>query len=298
VILLWGLAQDGTMQAVRAWLARLGADVTFVSHAAIARTRVVYRSTPAPTYDLTCDGHSICLDDVTAAYLRPYDPRDYESPAAGATAPVVHEMMSAWAEHTPALVINRPWAEATNHSKLYQAMRIAKAGFAVPESLVTNDRDHARAFAARHGSLIYKSMSAVRSVVRELDVAALDRIRDMGPVLFQRRVKGANVRVHVVAEWTAACAIASDAVDYRYGAASAEPCTIPDDIAARCVALARDLGLAIAGLDLIAGEDRRWYCLEVNPNPGFSYYDIAREEPIARRVAELLMAERPVNSSR
>jgi glutathione synthase/RimK-type ligase-like ATP-grasp enzyme len=84
-------------------------------------------------------------------------------------------------------------------------------------------------------------------------------------------------------------------VDYRYarqqvGApAELEATDLPDDIAERCVALARGLGLAFAGIDLKFPPDGRVVCFEVNPSPGFSYYEANTGQPIARAVAEYLM---------
>jgi glutathione synthase/RimK-type ligase-like ATP-grasp enzyme len=48
---------------------------------------------------------------------------------------------------------------ASNHSKPYQAQLITKAGFDVPDTLVTNDPDRALAFRSRHKKVIYKSIS-------------------------------------------------------------------------------------------------------------------------------------------
>src|SRR5262249_8163567 len=162
-------------------------------------------------------------------------------------------------------------AEASNHSKLFQATHIRASGFSVPASLVTNDPDIVRDFAKQHGPIIYKSMSSVRSVVRELDPSSLNTIGQMGPVLFQERVMGTNVRVHVVCDTTIACAIETDGVDYRYaGTTRLFRAELPPQIAERCMTLAKRLGLVVAGIDLIVNTRGEWHCLEVNPNPAFS----------------------------
>jgi glutathione synthase/RimK-type ligase-like ATP-grasp enzyme len=214
MILLWGLREDPTMRSVSEWLARLGAHVAFVNHADITRTTVRLTSHSSDSYCLTCGDASYTLSDMSAAFLRPYDHRDYDDyvrpiddgPVIG-SAELVHHLIGAWADDTTALVVNRPSAEATNHSKLYQATQIHASGFAVPESLVTNAPDRVREFHARCGRVIYKSMSSVRSVVRELDLGLLDTIEHMGPVMFQKRIMGTNIRVHVVGEEAIACAI-------------------------------------------------------------------------------------------
>jgi glutathione synthase/RimK-type ligase-like ATP-grasp enzyme len=179
--------------------------------------------------------------------------------------------------------------EATNHSKLQQSVHIARSGFLVPDSLVTNDPAMIREFQAHHGRIVYKSMSGIRSVVKEFSAEHLTGA-PLGPVLFQQLVKGNNVRVHVVGEEVFCCSIVSDAVDYRYAEARIHGCSLPDEVAERCLALARRLGLVLAGLDLIVTSEQQWYCLEANPNPGFSYFDRSPKKVIARAVAKLLLS--------
>jgi glutathione synthase/RimK-type ligase-like ATP-grasp enzyme len=295
VILLWGLLQDATTRSVYDCLARLNARVAFVNHAYIARTRVCFTSDGADSYRLTCGDLSCELAEMSAAYLRPYDHRDYadyvkpgdDVPAVG-NAELVHHLIGAWAESTTAVVMNRPSAEATNHSKLFQATHILASGFSVPASLVTNEPDRVREFQARHLRVIYKSMSSVRSIVQELDGSALDAIGQMGPVMFQQCVIGTNFRVHVVGEQTIACVIHSDSIDYRYAPWDIAAFALPNDVAARCVALSERLGLVLSGIDLVRTSVGEWYCLEVNPNPAFSCYDLSEDKIIARAVADTL----------
>jgi len=291
MILLWGLAQDPSTQAVRRWLSRWNAEVFFLNHADIYRTEVSMTTEPRLSFEVTCRGESCRLEECQAAYLRPYNYRDYPPPEAPSLAPsnpvMVHHLISAWAEYTPALVISRPSAEGTNQSKLYQAGEIRASGFLTPESLVTNDPSEIREFRARHGSLIYKSMSNVRSVVKELAIEDLDG-KVLGPVQFQQRIAGQNIRVHVVGDDCFACAIETEGTDYRYAPSRMTSITLPYDVAQRAVALTRRLGLYLAGLDLILTPSAEWYCLEANPNPAFASFGHA--DAIAQAVARLLMA--------
>ena len=279
MILLWGLATDPPLRAVRDRLD--GREVVFVDHAAVARTRV---RLDGEAFTLEVDGDAVSLDAVTAAYLRPYDARLYGSDVPRAAAGT-HHLVYEWAESTTAVVVNRPSAEASNHSKLLQARAIRACGLATPESLVTNERDRILDFRARHASVIYKSLSSVRSVVAELDPETLPA-GAMGPAFVQQRIRGTNVRVHVVGDRTFACAVETEGVDYRYAPARLYAVALPAEVAERCVALASHLSLLLAGIDLIEGEDGEWYCLEANPSPAFSAFD--RDGAIAGAVAELL----------
>jgi hypothetical protein len=292
-ILLWGLPEDPGTRAVHGWLSELDADVVLLDHAAVARTQARFSAAPEPEHHVCVDGRTWRLEDFAAAYLRPYDARGYDpSPATLARASRVHHIVCDWAQYADATIVNRPAAEGTNHSKLRQAIEIHAAGFATPDSLVTNDVRAILDLRDRHGSVVYKSLSSVRSVVRELRDGDLPP-GPIGPVLVQQRVFGTNVRVHVVGDRTFAAAIDSEAVDYRYAPAALTLVELDDELSQRCVALTRRLGLLISGIDLILtpGGDR--YCLEVNPNPGFTCFEASSEQPVARAVAELLLAGAP-----
>lgn len=290
-VLLWGLLEDSTFRSVHDALLRTRADIVFVNHAAVDRTEARFSTGDRVEHTLACDGATWRLEEFSAAYLRPYDWRDYglaTSPAAAANAVAVHRVVGDWAQHTGATVINRPAAEGSNRSKLYQAIHARAAGFATPESLVTNDPAQIAELHARHGSIVCKSLSSVRSVVRELSPDELGD-REIGPAFVQQRIHGREVRVHVVGDLTFAHAIEADGVDYRYDpAATLAPFEVGDDVAARCLGLARRLGLVLAGIDLVVTADEEWFCLEANPNPGFSYYDHFEEGVVARAVADLL----------
>jgi hypothetical protein len=62
----------------------------------------------------------------------------------------------------------------------------------------------------------------------------------------------------------------------------------PAPVADRCCRLTADLGLAVAGLDLRRTPDGTWYCFEVNPSPGFTYYEYMTGAPLTEAVASLL----------
>lgn len=200
-------------------------------------------------------------------------------------------------EDLPCPVINRLGGGMSNNSKPYQLLLIARAGFQVPPSLVTTDPDEARAFIDTHGETVFKSTSGIRSIVRRVrqdDVARLPLVRN-GPTQFQAFIPGDNVRVHVVGEELFATRVRSEAVDYRYanreGApVTMEPIDLPEQLATACLRISRDLGLLHSGIDLKETPDGQWYCLEVNPCPGFIYYERHTGQPISLALAELLHA--------
>ena len=217
----------------------------------------------------------------------------------------LHETLARWCEVSPARVVNRTAPMASNSSKPYQAQLIRQQGFEIPETLVTNDPAEVLEFHRQHERIIYKSVSGIRSIVQsfeEKDLERLDHIR-WCPTQFQEFVEGDNVRVHVVGRQVFATHVSSAATDYRYSAqqvgeaALLEAMDLPEDIAARCVRLSEALGLAFSGIDLKMTADNRVFCFEVNPSPGFSYYEANTGQPISDAVAQFLAGEDEEKSS-
>lgn len=97
------------------------------------------------------------------------------------------------------------------------------------------------------------------------------------------------------ADAVALTVIVSAADDYRYAARQGaeveiRAAALPAECAQRCLRLASALGLAVAGIDLRRTPDGDWYCFEVNPSPGFTYYQDACGQTIDEAIARLLLA--------
>lgn len=107
-------------------------------------------------------------------------------------------------------------------------------------------------------------------------------------------VEGTDYRVHVVGAEVFPCEIVSEADDYRYArrvglSLALNACELPRAVAERSRALAAALGLPFAGIDLRRTPEGRWYCFEVNPSPGFTFYEPDEDPFIADAVARLLL---------
>jgi hypothetical protein len=191
-------------------------------------------------------------------------------------------------------VVNRPVVGWENSSKLLQAFQLQRFGFEVPPSLSTSIAGDYRRF-RENTQTIYKSNSSVRSVVDDVTGIEEERLPLLRrcPVLFQHRVVGIDVRVHVVGTQVFGVGIDSDAVDYRYVRrqgtyARMSAHDVPAEIAELCVAFAAEYGLCIAGFDFKLDEAGTWYCLEMNPWPGFEAYDDVLGGRIAQAVLDVL----------
>jgi len=208
---------------------------------------------------------------------------------------LLHATLDEWLEMADCRVMNRSSAMRSNSSKPYQAQQIRCVGFRIPETLITNDPAAVQRFLRKHGSVVYKSTSGVRSIVRPVDdakLADLARVRFL-PTQFQAFVPGDNVRVHVVGETLFATEIHTEAVDYRYAVRDdlpleMVPVELPPSVAERCRTLARRLHLPLCGIDLKRTPDGVYYCFEVNPSPGYSYYQEQSGQNVAAAIVDYL----------
>jgi hypothetical protein len=300
MILLCGIPSETPLAMVRQQLTKLDVSCVIFNQRHFASMGLEFEiSGSRVTGWLHIEGRSHHLEHIQGIYTRLMDDRllpelehePVDSPKRRYCR-ALHDTLICWYEITPARVVNRTASMGSNFSKPYQAQLIREQGFAVPETLITNDPDLVREFHSRHKRVIYKSISGIRSIVQSLedkDLERLDHIR-WCPTQFQEFVDGANVRVHTVGAEVFATTVSTDATDYRYayqqgGQTELKAIELPDELAEKCVRLSQALGLAFAGIDLKITPDNQVYCFEVNPCPAFSYYEANTGQPIAQAVA-------------
>ncbi len=302
-ILLWGLAADPPLSLVRAGLSRAGVPLIFLDQQRVLECKLELVVDREVQGTLRILRKAIDLAAIGAVYVRPYDVRQIqalEGKRSGDTAfdraLAFEDAFSSWLEMTPALVVNRPSAMSSNNSKPYQMELIRAAGFDVPRTLVTTDVSAVLEFWEKHHSVIYKSVSGVRSIVTRLRPEHRERLPDVShcPTQFQEYIEGTDIRIHVVGEEVFGCEILSDADDYRYpllanSGAQVRNYPVPAALADRCRRLAAALSLPVAGIDLRRTPSGRFYCFEANPSPGFSFYEEATGQQIGEAIARLLV---------
>lgn len=236
------------------------------------------------------------LSDIAAVYARPLSPVDDGTAVEARHSRRLLEVLSEWLDVADAIVVNRPSRMHSNTSKPYQMQLAAEVGFEVPETLITSDPEEALEFRHRHGDIIFKSISGIRSIVTRLDEARardLYKLRSL-PTQFQAYVPGVDVRVHVIGSSVIATEIRTRATDYRYARAEGasvalRPIDLPDDIAQRCLAAAKTLGLSFCGIDLRVRPDGVPVCLEINPMPGYSYFESETGQAISTALIDFLI---------
>jgi glutathione synthase/RimK-type ligase-like ATP-grasp enzyme len=304
MILLWGLPGDTPIAQVHCALKQLDQPVIFFDQRELLASELELRIANQIDGTLRIGRQAIELSDIDAVYMRLYGNdqlpalRDLDRNSVSLVhANAVVEALTSWTELAPILVVNRSSAMASNGSKPYQMRLIHEHGFEIPDTVITTDPAVVQEFWEKHGIVIYKSISGVRSIVAKLTPQHAERLALVRwcPTQFQQFIPGNDYRVHVVGDEVFTVEITSTADDYRYArrlgtTAELWPYVLPVEIAERCRSMTFSLGLEVAGIDLRRHPDGRWYCFEVNPSPAFSYYQDATGQPIDIAIAQLLIS--------
>jgi glutathione synthase/RimK-type ligase-like ATP-grasp enzyme len=303
-ILVCGFQDEAPIAMLVQSLRRKGADFVVIDQGKIARqVRLRWKLTDRGILGhIKVQGRVIDIKEIHSVYHRFTDPE--ESPITDTSLRVVNKTRSIMRslmdlfDVLPIRVVNRRRPMMSNNSKPYQALLIRQTGFAIPETCITNDPDLLREFAFLYNPLIYKSISSVRSIVSSLDEKSASKMQSLQylPTQFQRKIEGLNVRVHVVGRRAIATQILSSATDYRYAFQENTPAKFKKyeltmELRKRCIQITRISGLSFVGIDLLINPDKV-YCLEINPSPGYSYYQEATGQPISEALADFLMTKK------
>jgi glutathione synthase/RimK-type ligase-like ATP-grasp enzyme len=304
MILVAGIMADGMIELMCARLRHLDYDYLFLDELRFPGDFQATWSLCGNRVSGYIEGPNvrINLDDITGIYARYVNYRGGEkksdvNPREGEMITAEYQgMLMSLFDAMPCVVVNRVKASTSNDSKLYQQSLVSSFGFLTPRTLVTTSPDEAEAFyEACDKKVIYKSISSVRSIVKRLDDTDLPRLQSVRncPTQFQEWIEGVDIRVHTVGDDVFATEMVSEANDYRYAARSgasltAQAIDIPPHIADACVAMAKSAGLAVSGIDLRRTPDNNYCCFEMNPSPGFLFYERVTGQPISEAVARML----------
>lgn len=170
-------------------------------------------------------------------------------------------------------VLSRPKDAMSNCAKLYQSSILSLKNIKFTESVIfANVID---VVLGNPSKWIFKSMSGVRSIVKPVADSSFSKGRRISvsePVLFQRRIDGDNIRVHVIGEEVFSTRCRSNVLDYRYGDTKLDYVDIPHDIKKECITISVFLNLPFVGIDLIL-KNSEYTFLEANPAPGYCYFE-------------------------
>jgi hypothetical protein len=177
MILICGIPSETPIAAVIDRLETAGSPFALFNQREVARCDLRWTISGGRIEgSLSLKGKHYPLSSFTGIYIRLMDDRMLpeledeppDSPLLQASRSL-HEALIGWIDLAPGRVVNRFRHMGSNGSKPYQAQHIRRAGFGIPETLVTNDPIQARAFAAVHKRVVYKSISGVRSIVAEMN---------------------------------------------------------------------------------------------------------------------------------
>jgi hypothetical protein len=203
--------------------------------------------------------------------------------------------------------INHPTREQVASHKVHQLRVAQETGLEIPRTLVTNDPDEARAFAAAHerSGVAYKTFLPgfhdwrETRVLRSEELADLETVR-YAPVIFQEYVPlRLDLRLTVVGAEIFAAAIHSAETayqaDYRMNLDSArvEPFELPEDVRTGIERLLARLGLVYGAIDMRLTPDGRFVFLEINPSGEWLFIEERSGQPITAAFADELVGEPP-----
>lgn len=172
-------------------------------------------------------------------------------------------------------------------NKIEQLQRASQLGFRVPQTLITNDPEQARAFYERcSGQIIYKALADAMIGSREASepdvvyttritqehLAVLEAVRT-APCLFQELVpKRLELRVTIIGDDMFVCEIHSQedertSLDWRHYEADIpyKKGSLPPEIMEKCFTFMKGYGLNYSALDLILTPSGEYVFLENNP---------------------------------
>ncbi len=304
MILVYGIPTEPPIALLVADLIQASAPHIVVSQRFSQTIECCFEATNTGLAGYVKIGNSVVhLSEIRSIYARPMDYRllpEYCTASTDAERERIRSLDESFRillnNVQEAVVVNRPRDMVSNASKPFQSQIIKKYGFAIPRTLITNDVDAIKRFQGEVGTVVYKSISGQRSIVQVLRDTDLERLNDVRliPVQFQECVPGIDVRVHVIGETVFGSAILHDGVDYRDPERESRPyiteIDVPDQLKARCRAMCRGLGLVFGGIDLRIAPKGEVYCFEVNPSPGYSYYQANTGQPIASALAAYLVS--------
>jgi len=254
---------------------------------------------------ININGRDFNFDDFAGVYVRMMDfgflPEirnkvyNYIGERAAQKSLAFHQQFMNWIEIADCRVMNRSLDMLSNMSKPYQLQLIAECGLKVPPTCITNSDTEVIKFKDAYTNVIFKSSSWMRSIVKELNNCtqnSISRVRYL-PTQFQKKLRGTNIRVHVVGNNVFATKIKSPIVDYRYSSCEGantifESHFLPNEINDKCIHLSKQLNLPLCGIDLFLTAEGEYYCFEVNPSPGYSYYQENTGQDIASSIVRFL----------
>ena len=293
--LLIGYSTEKTFRHTMERMREFGVDIDVLDLARVAQPGLVVDIVDDPSaLVVTIGDQRHDLGSYRAIYNRAYW-TDLRSASRNAALSRLVRSIVAWLATCGGTVVNRPGCGASNCNKFFHGMALKQMGFRIPFTVVTGDPLQAGLLAQQGFDIVSKSCSSLKTrttAMAQDDWQRLHALLDC-PTLFQRRIRGDEVRVHWIGGRLFPERIATHRVDYRFADPGVPPnrhrdCEVPADIARLCDRYCTSESLVFAGFDFKIEADETWTVLEANPMPGYESYDRRQGHRIARALADLL----------
>ena len=262
-------------------------------------------------WTLTLDGKTVCGSQVSGAYFRrPGKPRACEKIIDDAARRYAE---SEWASLLKSLYtrLEGRWLNSPTHivlaeDKPRQLLLAHRLGFDVPAARITNDLHTAQQITEHYNAIAKPLREALLTGEREsvMFTTRLDGLTAadapalaLAPIIVQQEIaKQYDVRVTVVGQQVFAIAIWSQVhcettVDWRRGSHADlkhELIQLPERLQQQCIELTCALGLRFGAIDLIRGQDDRFWFLEINPNGQWAWLENMTGAPITSAIVDEL----------
>ncbi|MGQ0837730.1 ATP-grasp ribosomal peptide maturase [Actinokineospora sp.] len=249
------------------------------------------------------------LAGITAVWYR--TPRAYKFPVALTPAERAHANLEAKyglggvLSSMPVLWVNHPARLADAAYKPVQLATASRCGLHVPDTLITNEADSVRWFAAvgKTVTKVFGSNTILEEGVRKIGFTRLVDDSDLADLrgievtthMLQRWVpKAFEVRMVVIGEQINAAAIrttsAAGYLDWRsdYDSLTYELIDTPEDVAHGVRRLMATMDLAYGALDFVVQPDGAWTFLEINAGGQYGWIEDETGAPLTDQLAHLL----------
>jgi hypothetical protein len=300
MILIIGLSRDPTIVHTLKAAAYLGVPFRFFDLSRFRESGWFSWDFKGRAGTFGYDDHAISLPDakISGIYLRFIDrlPRAQKRYAA-MRLHALRRIMT----NVRTFTVNPLSHDISNSTKLYHLSLLHDAGFLTPRTIVTNELSAALEFHRETPECIYKGVSSQKTFAEAYGPPVEPRLAWLAncPVLFQERIRGADVRAHLIGNRVEAELIESDGVDYRLSTSGPKyfkQTELPSEVVCCCQRYAKENGLTFLGFDFKVDNSGRYFVLEANPMPGYDAYDRRACLRISRALFDILLDPQPVEA--
>ncbi len=194
---------------------------------------------------------------------------------------VRNAMLGAFLNDFAGVWLDHPEAMQRADNKLTQLRAASAAGLRVPRTLVSQNPEDIRAFAAKlGGEMIVKTVSSVLGIPSLTGKVTSEHLEEDGPLracpaIYQELIPGRrHLRVHCFGEDVHAALLESDLLDWRHPMdAEVTPYELPGELRETLLRLLTRLGLQMGIFDLKLTEDDEPVWLELNPQGQFLFIE-------------------------